>query len=63
LPFLTPGDVPDPGIEPASPALAGRFFINCATREGDLPGPGIKLVFLALQSRFLITGSSGKPLN
>ena len=29
LPFLTPGDLPDPGIRPtslASPALAGRFF-------------------------------------
>ena len=27
LPFLPPGDLPDPGIEPTSPALAGRFFI------------------------------------
>ena len=29
LPFPTPGDLPDPGIEAvylASPALAGRFF-------------------------------------
>ena len=29
LPFLSPGDLPDPGIEwvsLASPALAGRFF-------------------------------------
>ena len=29
LPFLPPGDLPDPGIEPASPLsaeLAGRFF-------------------------------------
>ena len=26
LPFPTPGDLPDPGIEPRSPALAGRFF-------------------------------------
>ena len=29
LPFVTPGDLPDPGIEPASPespALAGGFF-------------------------------------
>ena len=24
--FLTPGDLPDPEIEPVSPALAGRFF-------------------------------------
>ena len=30
LPFPTPGDLPDPGIEPASivsPALAGGFFL------------------------------------
>ena len=32
LPFLTPGDLPDPGIEPASrvsPALVGRLFPLC----------------------------------
>ena len=26
LPFPSPGDLPNPRIEPASPALAGRFF-------------------------------------
>ena len=26
LPFPSPGDLPDPGIETESPALAGRFF-------------------------------------
>ena len=26
LPFPTPGDLPNTGIEPTSPALAGRFF-------------------------------------
>ena len=26
LPFPTPGDLPEPGMEPVSPALAGRFF-------------------------------------
>ena len=26
LSFSPPGDLPDPGIEPASPALAGGFF-------------------------------------
>ena len=25
LPFPSPGDLPDPGIEPMSPVLAGRF--------------------------------------
>ena len=28
LPFPSPEDFPDPGIEPASPALAGGFFTN-----------------------------------
>ena len=27
LPFPSPGDLPDPGIEPASLAFAGCFFI------------------------------------
>ena len=27
-PFLPPGDLPDPGMEPASPALAGGFSIK-----------------------------------
>ena len=26
MPFTSPGDLPDPGITPASPALAGGFF-------------------------------------
>ena len=26
LPFPSPGDLPDRGIKPLSPALAGRFF-------------------------------------
>ena len=26
LPFPPPGDLPDPGIEPESPVLAGGFF-------------------------------------
>ena len=36
LPFPSPGDLPDPGIEPASlmsPALAGGFFTTNTTWE------------------------------
>ena len=36
LPFPSPGDLPNPGIKPASPtslALAGRFFTTGATRK------------------------------
>ena len=30
LPFPPPGNLPDPGIEAASPALAGRFFTTAS---------------------------------
>ena len=33
LPFPSPGDLPDPGIETAPPELAGRFFATSATWE------------------------------
>ena len=33
LPFPPPGDLPDPEIEPVSPALAGVFFITSASWE------------------------------
>ena len=36
LPFPTPGDTPDPGMEPtslASPVLAGRFFTTAPPGE------------------------------
>ena len=33
LPCPPPVDLPDPGIEPRSPALAGRFFTTSATWE------------------------------
>ena len=35
LPFPSPGDLPDPGTEPASPALAGGFF---TTEPSGKPG-------------------------
>ena len=33
LPFPPPGDLPDPRIEPTSPALAGRFFTTEPPQE------------------------------
>ena len=33
LPFLSPGDLPNPGIQPLYPALVGRFFYYWAPRE------------------------------
>ena len=38
FPFPSPGNLPNPGIEPmplASPALAGRFFTTSTTWEGS----------------------------
>ena len=35
LPFPSPRDLRNPGIEPRSPALAGRFFTFHATREAQ----------------------------
>ena len=38
LPFPPPEDLPDPGINPASPALAGRFFT--ISHLGNTQGEG-----------------------
>ena len=35
LPFPSPGDLPNPGIELVSPMLAGGFFTVWATREAQ----------------------------
>ena len=35
MPFPSPGDLPDPGKELRSPALAGGFFYHWATREAQ----------------------------
>ena len=41
LPFPPPGDPPDPGIEPVSPALAGGFF------TAEPPGKPLICIILA----------------
>ena len=47
LPCLSPGDLSDPGIEPVSPVLAGRFFT--AEPQGSPTG---------MSSHSLLQGSS-----
>jgi len=45
LPFPTPGDLPNPGIKPASPAspaLAGRFFTTSDTWEAPTNQDGLR---------------------
>jgi len=39
LPFRSPRDLPDPGIKPSSPALAGEFFTTSATWEAHERSP------------------------
>ena len=45
LPFPSPGDLPNPGIEPASPALAGRF---CTTEPSGKPLSDSSYIFLII---------------
>ena len=52
LPIPTPGDLPDPGIEPASlasPALAGRFFTTAP--------PGKPVTFTTFHAKITHTGT------
>ena len=52
LPFPSPGDLPDPGIEPASlepPALAGKFFTP--EPNGNPSGRFRGLITLGLMGR------------
>ena len=60
LPFPPPGDLPDPGINPASPALAGGFFTTVPPNPKDTSGPPKELI-LGLVLRILITLSSHLP--
>ena len=43
LTFPPPGDPPDPGIEPASPALAGRFFTPVPPGKAWLTLPSLQM--------------------
>ena len=46
LPFPFPGDLPDPGIEPGSPALGGGFF---TAETPGRPSPGRTLGYVPAQ--------------
>ena len=71
--FPSPGHLPNPGIEPRSPALQVILYQLCHKGSprilervaypfsGDLPDPGIKPGSPALQADSLPTELSGKP--
>ena len=62
LPFASPGNLPNPGVETAclaSPALAGIFFYHWATLEGQInwlmnkiAGVGLSLFLPSLSQPF-----------
>ena len=51
LPFPSPGDLPHPGVEPTSPALAGRFFTT------EPPGKSLDAFSLVITEIVIITYS------
>ena len=44
LPFPSPGDLPNPGIKPTSPALASRFFTTEQPGKPDIYPTGAPLI-------------------
>ena len=65
LPFPSPGDLPNPGIKPASLALAGGFF---TTEPPGKPCTAvlaivILLFIISLMLIYLLTGSLCKSTN
>ena len=57
VPLLTPGDLPNPGIKPVSPALVGKFFTTVPPGKPSLiltkantPPPFSSLIFSTLSS-------------
>ena len=49
LPFPSPGDLPDPGIEPASPTLLGGFFTAEPPRK-----PKVLLLLLLIKRQVFL---------
>ena len=58
LPFPSPENLPDPGIEPLSPALqlAGRFFTNEPPRK-----PKVHIQFISVQFSHSVMSDSLRP--
>ena len=52
LPFPSLGDLPDPGIEPSSPALAGSLFTSAPVRKPDLMSTLLILMFIEMIPRW-----------
>ena len=57
LPSPSPGDLPNPGIEPMSPALAGRFFTSSTTWQAPPTRQNYRIVTMCLRPN----PSHGRP--
>ena len=53
MPFLLSGALPDPGIEPTSPALAGGFFTTEPLGDPDIC---YRMIFILRKSTFISLG-------
>ena len=53
LPFPSPGDLPDPRMEPRSPASAGRVFTTELPEKPDIPLHRLKSQVLAVSHAIL----------
>ena len=67
LPFPTPGDLPNPGIKPvspASPASAGGFFTTRATWEAQYLSNVLLVLFLCRTqtNRFQVSSSFSREI-
>ena len=68
MPFPPPGDLPDPGIEPGSPALEANALASEPPGKplpfpypGYIPDPGIEPTSSTLAGGFFTTEPPGKP--
>ena len=57
LPFPSPGDLPDPGMEPPAPALAGGFFTNELPRKLTFPCPHLVFTTLSCNDKVCLSSS------
>ena len=51
LPFPSPADLPDPGIEPISPVLAGGFFIADSPGKSKVEFKNIQLIYVEKEEK------------
>ena len=65
FPFPPPGNLPDPGIEPTSPALTGRFFTMSHPGGPNslhtVSVPSLTLLIFEYKTYFVLSYSDPKP--